>query len=109
MTTAAAIRQLAHLAMRGRTEASVYRKASGATRTITILVTRKPPADLMSGASIVLEVLALNDASAGITPAELDAGADKLDVAERHGGTAAPRMIARVLAQDEEFLTLEMR
>jgi hypothetical protein len=114
MTTAAAIRQMANLARQGQTESVVYRPASPgagkpATRTIQALVTRGVPEPYLSGAAPVLHVCVLNDATDGISSAEVDTGADLIDVPERFGGTAGGKGIAQIAAQDPEFLTLEMR
>ena len=114
MTTAAAIRQMAHQAQQGRTENVVYRPKSGGQRTVLALVERSPAAEIFGpggSASPVIHVTVLNDASAGISSADLeaDAGGGKIDVAENIGGTAATRMIAKVARQDEEFVVLIVR
>jgi len=109
MTTAAAIRQIAQMARLGQTENVVYRPAAGGRRSVLAMVVRRPPAPEMSGASAVIEVTVLNDASAGISAAELN-GRDTLEVAERLGGATQARMIAdKVLSQDPEFVTVEVR
>lgn len=42
----------------------------------------------------------------GVDLSSLDAGADRIDVAERFGQQAAPRGVQRILEQDADWITV---
>ena len=105
----AAERQFDHLKAQGRTEQVTYRPDGGDAREITALVDREPRDETLNASVPVIRLTVLNDATKGITPAELDLGADRISVAEKIGGTAISRNISQIAAQDAEFLTIEVR
>ena len=53
---------------------------------------------------------ALNDPDDGIPsdPTLSDAGSDRIDLAERVGGTATSRAMRRFASQDSDFVTVEV-
>jgi len=93
-------------------ETVVYRPAGGDARTITAVVLRRPPEGLRASPSVLrpyLAVLVKNDATEGISAAELDIGQDSIEVARRVGGTPERMSIARILSQHNGMIELEVR
>jgi hypothetical protein len=99
-------------------EEVVYTKPDGTTRTINAVVQRDPPGRVTPGGELVLPKLSVtvaNDATYGITSAEVDArGADRITVAERIGQTAKAFAVYVPEAgagpwHNAGFLTLELR
>jgi hypothetical protein len=96
----------------GLTEPVVYRPLAngtpGATRTPQAVVERLGPQAALAGIAAKFRVAILNDAALGVTAAEVDRGQDRLDVAERFGGTAAGRSIVDIDGErtDADWLVL---
>lgn len=71
-------------------EEIIYDLGGGVTRTITAMVQRNPPASVPEAPSVSrlqFRVSVVASATAGILPSEFDAGAHKLWIARKYGGT----------------------
>ena len=112
MATERAERILAAWLSEGQTEEAVYRPALDGldARTITVVVHREAVEPLGHGRAMRFRVTAINDAELGIPadPSLSDVGADRIDVAERLGGTAVSRGFQRFVNQDEDFVVVEV-
>lgn len=113
MANDSAKRQMTALRGCGQAERVIYRPAgkpgapaSGTPREITAIVDRGPPEDILHVRAPALRVSVLNDEIDGISAALLDVGTDRIDAAERFGGTRQTRGIQTVLQQDADWLTL---
>ena len=99
-----------HLTTFGET-VTYYPKAGG-SRSITAVVSRQPPGSLDGaphGHAPRLSVHVKNDATAGISSAEIDTGGDELNLAVRIGEAAENRRITKILNMDHGMLELELR
>jgi len=105
-------RFMANWRRQGLTEQVTYRPSRDGLepREITALIDRPGADGILSGAAPGFHVTALNDPDDGIPsdPALSDAGSDRIDLAERVGGTATPRALRRFAAQDADFVTVEV-
>jgi len=93
-------------------EAVIYRPHAGRPRSILAVVDREPPAFLAEAngpQTPGLHVIVRNNATEGISAAELDTGLDTIDVASRVGGEVTTRSIVRLVQQDAGLLRLEVR
>jgi hypothetical protein len=95
-------------------ETVIYRPAAvgAATRTIVAVVNRpepQPSGPVNAWEGMAITITVANNATTGISAAELDSGRDKIDVALRVGGTVAARPIVGIVSQDSGMLTLEVR
>lgn len=99
-------------------EAVTYTKPDGTTRSINAVVNRNPPSRITPNGEMVtvsMLVTVANDATYGITSAEVDArGADKITLPERMGQTAKAFSVYVPDAgtgswHNAGFLTLELR
>ncbi|HUT60767.1 MAG TPA: hypothetical protein VNA25_23220 [Phycisphaerae bacterium] len=108
MASDGAKRHLSTLKRLGATEQVTYRPCSGQARQIDVLVERQTPADMMHAMAPEMTVTALNDAAAGIATGSIDAGADRLEIAERLGGPAASRGIQQIAGQQADWVTLKI-
>lgn len=90
-------------------EEIVYRPNGGDARTIRAIVTREIPREIGNARSPLVRLTVQNDATDGITAAEIDDGADQIDVATKPGGTATTRNIYRVVSSNTAFVTLEVK
>jgi hypothetical protein len=88
------------------TETVSYLVAGEDARSIHATVDRGGAEPIMQGQAPGIQIAVLNDASVGIDAATLDVGTDRIEVAERIGGTAKARGIQRIISQDVDFLTL---
>lgn len=101
-----------------------YTPSGGAARTIKAIIDRNPPEPIpgvagslsrFAAATIAIGTTALStttdtDGFGCITLAELNVGKDTLTITERTGvGGNVARIIGRVLSQDGNMLTLEVR
>jgi len=94
-------------------EAIVYLPAGGGERPIDAIVNRDPPAELGDaphGHSPLAIIAVRNNATDGISSAELDiGGGDKVRYAIRLGKTPQDRRITGIISQDAGMLRLEVR
>lgn len=106
-----AISHMATMQELGLTEGLLYTAVGAGAAAVAreALVDREGSRDLGHGQAAALTATFLNDATYGIAAAELDAGSDTVDAAERAGGTAVSRHILRVAAQDGDWITLELQ
>jgi hypothetical protein len=85
-------------------ESLTYKKASGATRTITGNITRDPPIELDLGDGVFVPSMTIwipNNTTNGIDPTEVNAGGDTILVAYPIGATAVYQPIfGTPLSQD---------
>jgi len=91
---------------KGMAELITYKAEGTGSRIITAAVERggaEPIAGVMAEG---FSVTVLNDATYGISAAELDCGADRLGIAERVGGSESNRGNIRLTGQDGNFLNL---
>jgi len=93
-------------------EPVVYYPRSGKPRTITAIVDREPPQsggdfDEHRGPRFSVEVT--NDQQDGIASDCIDIGGDRLEFAQRKGGTAVKMSIVQIENQDAGMLRLEVR
>jgi len=90
-----------------QTETVVYRPAAGGTRSVQALVER-PGRQRQDGLPPVptFAVTVLNDATVGVTPAEVNSGGDTIDLAEFPGGTGVARQVLDARADDANWTTL---
>lgn len=94
---------------RSMTEQVIYRPGSGRPRELTVLVDRQGREGQMHTATPVITMTLLNDQVVGVDPALLDLGTDRIDVGERVGGSLLARNIQRIVNQDNEFVTVEVK
>ena len=90
----------------GQTETVTYLTAGQDARAIDAIVDRGGMEAYMQGMAPGMTISVLNDPVSGIDAANLDVGADRIEAAEKIGGTAAARGIQRVISQDADWLTL---
>ncbi len=92
-------------------ESVEYIKSSGQVRSIDAVVIREALAQLQESDAVIplFEVHVANDATSGITAAELNLGGDSLRFAVRVGGKVTSRTIHKLLGHDEGMLILECR
>ncbi len=113
MASDRAKREMASFTRLGETESVVYTPAAqGATpRTIDALVDRQIPSDVPGShqGSGVTHLAVLNDTVLGITATEADRGNDTISVAIHAGGAAVARTLGRIVSQDVDFVTFEVR
>lgn len=84
--------------------------AAPLSRVINAIVDRNPIAPTPVGVdSPVMHVWVDNDASTGISSAEIDRGGDRIEVAQVIGKTKVQRVINRILRQTLGWLQLEVR
>jgi hypothetical protein len=103
-------RMLERFRAAGETETVQFVPEGGPRRPIEALVNREPPVDVGSSQGPALELMALNDAVAGLPPpASLDLRADRIEVAERFGGPVRSRSLVRIAAADADWVTVELR
>jgi hypothetical protein len=93
-------------------ESVVYYPRGGTPRTITAIVDRDPPQsggdfDEHRGPRFSIEVA--NDQQDGIASECIDIGGDRVEFAQRKGGTAVKMSIVRIDDQDAGMLRLEVR
>ena len=109
MASDRAKRMMAAYRRQGQTELLTYRPHGSGERTIEAIVSRGPFERVRQTQAPTYQVQVLDDAEAGITRAEIDRGADTIDIAELRGGTPAPRHIQRISEQDNpDWMTLAM-
>jgi len=110
MASDRAKRELAAWVRQGQTESCLYRPGRDdlPQRTIAVTVDRGGPEPFGQGQAPGFAVTVLNDATDGIPAATLDVGADRIDVAERVGGTPSPRGVQRIASQDADWLVLDV-
>jgi len=92
-------------------EEITYVKSGGATRRIKAAVKRQPPAALTEAPDVIAPqttVIVVDDATSGISLAELETSTDTLQFPERIGGTARTWSIAGIVHQTNGKLTLEV-
>jgi hypothetical protein len=92
-------------------EQIVYNFAAGGTRTINAIIDRNPPQiieDMEPTRSEVIQIVVANDATSGVTSAEVNTGGDYVSLAPRFGGTASNRRVARIVEHDEGAMILEL-
>ena len=106
MASDMAIRMMAMHQQLGQTETVSYLVTGQDARAIQAIIDRGGMEAYMQGMAPGMTISVLNDASAGIDAANLDVGADRIEAAERVGGTATARGIQRVISQDADWLTL---
>jgi len=90
----------------GLTETVNYKPAAGEAVEIVACVDRAGIIAVQEGRAPECQVCVLNDADEGIDAANMDVGADGIDLPDRVGGTAVARGIQRIVSQDADFLTL---
>jgi len=105
-------RALAAYVRQGQTEPAIYRPARDElpARTLDVLVDRNPGETIQQGRAVGFRVTALNDELLGIpsNPLLSDLGADRIDLAERIGGTAVSRSIQQLAEHDADWVTLDV-
>lgn len=106
MASDRAKREMTRLAAQGQTENVGYVASGQDVRTIQATVDRGAAEPLMQGQAFGVQVAVLNDALLGIDAVTMDVGSDRIELAERVGGTAKTRGIQRIVSQDADFLTL---
>lgn len=110
MATDRTKRHLATMTRIDLTESITYRPTGGTERSIYAVVDRQLPSTVPGSPAPVRahrwEVSVVNDATAGIAMSTLNLQLDKIDIADRSGGTAAARSIVAILEQDSEWLKL---
>jgi len=88
---------------------SYYAAGGDTERRILALITYlgpQPMDGMRGGSRPQYEILIRNDATAGITAAELDTGTDKLQIPPRIGRAAITVRIANIVKQDKAMLLL---
>lgn len=96
-------------------ESVTYTKTDGTTRTITVIVDRRPPAKSDSMGQIITPMALVhvrNDATYGIAASEVDVGGDTITLAMRPGATAVAHQIQWADGSpqiDAGMLTFEIR
>ena len=93
-------------------ESVTYYPKAGGSRAISAVVTRQQPAEVDGaphGHAPKLSVHVINDATTGISSAELDTGGDEINVAVRTGDTATRRRITKIISIDAGMMELELR
>jgi hypothetical protein len=93
-------------------ETVTYRPAGGGTRQIKAVVERAVPGALGAaphGQAPVKAIGVINSDTSGISGAELDIGGDRVDIADKVGGTAQTRPIVEQLTADSGMLRLRVR
>lgn len=93
-------------------ETVIYRPVGRRPRTIHAVVQRQPPealADAPSGKAAWFTVEARNDERDGIPARLLDTGGDRLDVADREGGTPRTRRITLLESQDAGMVRVRVQ
>lgn len=112
MASERAKRILAAYTRQERTETAIYRPARAglAARSIEVLVDRDPGEAVQQGRATGFRVTALNDELLGIpsNPMLSDFGADRIDLPERVGGTAASRGIHQLAEHDADWVTIDV-
>lgn len=97
----------------GFAEAVIYTPRNGTARTINAIVDRNPPALATSPGDPMplMTVSVANNATTGISSAELDVGGDTITVAYRIGRTAKSYQIHLPdgVTHDRAILNLELR
>lgn len=94
------------------TETLVYRPRGGGTRSIAGIVERRETESVGSigqMAAVAFEIGVANDATTGISSAEIDRGGDKIDVAPRRGESANTYRIIDVLSESVSWLVIEVQ
>ena len=93
-------------------ETITYYPKAGGSREITGIVTRLQAAELDGapyGHSPKITIHVANDATIGISSAEIDTGGDEIKCSIRIGETAANRRITKILNMDPGMMELELR
>jgi hypothetical protein len=110
MASDRAKRSLASMVRQGLTESVIYRPSGGTARTIDAVVDRPGPQQMPGSGQPVrsdrIEITVLNDATLGISRAEINGGADTLDIARAVGGAAATRALGKPTEEDADWLKL---
>jgi len=103
--------QLDSMKAAGLTETVEYRPGSGRRRSIAVLVDRlgRQPGEGGGAARPEMTVTAIHDQRHGIDPTLIDTGTDHITVAEHAGGVATVRQIRRITAEDDDWVTVEVR
>lgn len=92
------------------TETVTYRPANGTAREITAAVVDRQGSQDAAGAQAKFFLVTVeNNATRGITAAEVDTGNGEMDVAERQGGDTTRRQIVGIDSQDYHFLTVKVK
>ena len=92
-------------------ETGTYYPFGGDAREITVIVTRKPPAELDGaphGCGPAIEIAVANDATTGISSSEVNTMKDEYKLPVRIGETAQKRLIIEILSQDAGRMKLEL-
>ena len=93
-------------------EEATYIKSGGATRAITIIIDRAPPAKLGEAPDSnrpMIQVLVANSATTGILASEIDLGSDSITLPARLGKSATTFHFGKLIGQDNGMLRLEVR
>lgn len=93
-------------------EPMIYYPGGGGSRSITGIPTRRPYQTMdgtPTGNAPVTDVLVANNATTGISAAELNTGGDKLGIDVRIGETVQQRRITQLLMQDAGMIRVEVR
>jgi hypothetical protein len=109
MASDRAKREMARLEALGLTETVSYMTGNEDARAISACVDRQAATPMMQGVVFENQVCVLNDPLLGIDAANMDVGSDRIELAERVGGTAKARGIQRIISQDADFLTLAVQ
>lgn len=109
MKTALQSALLKGLMTNAQEEDITYKKSSGPTRSISVLVWRMLNDEYGNASAPVIQIGILNDGTNGVLTSELDTGTDTFLVEERPGVTAQYRGVSRIVEQDEIGCILELR
>lgn len=95
-------------------EAVTYKPSGGDNRSISAVIERGTLAKLDGGQAYAangpeMVIRVVNDATTGITAAEVNTGKDLVSLPVRIGQSATDRLITKILAQDDGQLVLEVR
>jgi len=93
-------------------EEITYLPAGGGSRTIDAIVNRDQPTELGDaphGHAPLAVIVVRNDATAGISSAEVDTGGDQVRLAVRLGKDPQDRRITKIISQDSGMMQLEVR
>jgi hypothetical protein len=93
-------------------EAASYLRPGSDPRTILVVADREPADSLTIGDGVPtprLRIHVRNHPTAGITPAELDRGRDRIRLPLRIGEAPRDLQVAAILHQDDGVLVLEVR
>lgn len=96
----------------GFQEDVTYTKRDASTRVIKAIVDRNAPGavnPLNGSLASTIIVAVANDATTGISSAEVDTKVDTITLATRVGGDNATHRVVRIVSHDAGVMTLEVR